>query len=172
VKPDYDRLAQLFTYPGETYLDQCRDVGLHDVAEKLSPLGVSGIQELFTSTFDWNPSTSLDLSWHLYGEQYARGEFLVRVRQLLRDHGVTENAELPDHLTHILPLLGRMEPGAAIEFTRDHAAPALAKLVAALEQSGSAFGPIVRAIRDALPVHAPIPDLKTELTVLRDEVFR
>jgi hypothetical protein len=65
-----------------------------------------------------------------------------------------------------------MESGAAVEFTRDYAAPALAKLVAALEQSGSAFGPMMRAVRDALPVRAPIPDLKTELPVLRDEVLR
>jgi nitrate reductase molybdenum cofactor assembly chaperone NarJ/NarW len=172
VKPHYDRLAQLFTYPDERYVDQCREAGLDDVAEKLAPLGVSGIQELFTATFDWNPSTSLDLSWHLYGEQYARGEFLVRVRQLLRDHGVRESAELPDHITHVLALLGRMEPQAAAAFTREYAATAVAKLVAALEQSESLFAPVMRAVREALPVRAPVPTLTTELPVLREETLR
>jgi nitrate reductase delta subunit len=172
VKAKYDRFARLFTYPGENYVDRCREAGLNEVAERLAPLGPSGIQELFTATFDWSPSTSLDLSWHLYGEQYARGEFLVRVRQLLRDHNVSESAELPDHITHILALLGRMEPRAAAEFTRDYAAPAVAKLVAALEGSASEFAPMMRAVREALPAQAPIPNLKTELPVLSEEAFR
>jgi nitrate reductase delta subunit len=172
VKADYDRLARLFSYPGETYIDECREAGQHRLAEELAPLGVSGIQELFTATFDWNPSTSLDLSWHLYGEQYARGAFLVQLRQLLRHHGVSESAELPDHITHILALLCRMEPEAAAEFTRDYAAPAVAKLVAALEQSKSVFAPVMHAVREALPVRAAIPELKCELPVLREEAFR
>jgi nitrate reductase delta subunit len=172
VNPSYDQFAGLFSYPDGRYVDRCRQAGLYEVAEKLAPLGASGLQELFTATFDWNPSTSLDLSWHLYGEQYARGEFLVRVRQLLGDHGVSETVELPDHITHVLALIGRMQTQPAAEFTRDYAAPAVAKLVAALEQSGSVFAPIMRAVRDALPVLAPIPNLKTELPVLREEVFQ
>lgn len=172
MRTDYDRLAALFNYPNERYIDQCRLAGLDDVADKLAPLGATGIQELFTATFDWNPSTSLDLSWHLYGEQYARGEFLVRVRQLLREYGVSESAELPDHITHILALLGRMEPDAAAGFTKDYAAPAIAKLLAALDQSGSVFAPVMSAVREALPVRAPVPTMKTELPVLREEAFR
>jgi nitrate reductase delta subunit len=172
VNPSYDQLAGLFTYPDGGYVDRCCQAGLHEVAERLAPLGPAGIQELFTATFDWNPSTSLDLSWHLYGEQYARGEFLVRVRQLLRNHGVSETAELPDHITHVLALIGRMQAQPAAEFARDYAAPAVAKLVAALEQSGSVFAPIMRAVRDALPVRVPIPTLETELPVLGEEVFQ
>jgi nitrate reductase delta subunit len=172
VNPSYDQLAGLFTYPDDGYVDRCRQVGLYEVAEKLAPLGTSRIQELFTATFDWNPSTSLDLSWHLYGEQYARGEFLARTRQLLRDHGVSETSELPDNITHVLALIGRMQMQPAAEFARDYAAPAVAKLVAALERSGSPFAPIMRAVREALPVRAPIPSLNTELPVLREEALQ
>ena len=172
MKADYDRLARLFAYPGETYIDQCRDVGLHEVAEKLSPLGVSGIQELFTSTFDWNPSTSLDLSWHLYGEQYARGEFLVTMRRTLREHGIAETRKLPDHLTHVLALMSMLEPDAAESAAREYAAPAVAKLVAALEQAQSPFAAPMRAVRAALPVEAPIPALKKELPVLQEQTNR
>jgi nitrate reductase gamma subunit len=115
----YDDLARLFEYPEESYVQRCRDAGLNEFADEMTKLTVSGIQELFISTFDWNPATTLDLGWHFYGEQYERGEFLVRMREELRRYGVAESTELPDHLTHTLRLLGRMDAAAAEKFTRE-----------------------------------------------------
>lgn len=165
----YDVLAQLFEYPDESYVQRCRDAGLNEFAEEMAKLTVSGIQELFISTFDWNPATTLDMGWHLYGEQYERGEFLVRMRQELRRYGVAESAELPDHLTHTLRLLGRMDAAAAEKFAREFTAPAVAKLLAALEEKKTPFVAIVRAVREALPAKAEIPVLKVELPVLAGE---
>jgi nitrate reductase delta subunit len=165
----YDKLARLFEYPGESYVRYCRDAGLHDFADEMAKLSTSEIQEAFIATFDWNPATALDLGWHLYGEQYERGEFLVRMRVELRRYGIAESTELPDHLTHTLQLLGRMDDGAAEKFAREFTAPAVAKLLAAVQQKKSPFVAIVAAVRQALPVKADIPALKVELPVLVGE---
>lgn len=68
----------------------------------------SDLEELYIQAFDMNPATSLDMSWHLFGETYDRGAFLVAMRQLLKEHGIDEEGELPDnavHLLHVLPYL-------------------------------------------------------------------
>ena len=163
----YDLLARLFEYPDESYVEHCREAGLDEFASEMEKLSTSGIQEQFIATFDWNPATALDLGWHLYGEQYARGEFLVRVREELRRYGIPESAELPDHLTHILPLLARMDSGEAERFAGEFVAPAVAKLVAALDQKQTPFALLMRAVLEALPVQAKIPAPKVELPILQ-----
>ena len=165
----YDKLARLFEYPDEAYVRRCYDAGLPEFAHEMEQLTTTGIQEAFIATFDWNPATALDLGWHLYGEQYERGEFLVRMRVELRRYGVAESTELPDHLTHTLKLLGRMDDEAAEKFAREFTAPAVAKLMAGLQQNKTPFVAIVAAVREALPAKAPIPVLKVELPVLAGE---
>ena len=70
----------------------------------------AGLEELYTRTFDINPVCSLETGWHLFGEDYNRGAFLVRMRGLLRQHGIEEGAELTDHLESALRVLSVMEP--------------------------------------------------------------
>jgi nitrate reductase delta subunit len=161
-----ESLAALFEYPDETYVERCRSAGGHALADALEKLSVTESQELFVATFDWNPATSLDLGWHLYGEQYARGEFLVKMREEMRRYGVAETSELPDHITNVLRLVARMDPEAALKLVREHVAPAVAKLVAALDQKKTPFALLARAVRNTLPAKAPIPELKVELPVL------
>lgn len=163
---NYELLADLFEYPDESYVERARAAGLNDFAAALVRFSTAEIQEQFITTFDWNPATALELGWHLYGEQYARGEFLVRVRKELYRYGVSESSELPDHLTHVLRLLGRMPEAKVEEFAREYAAPAVAKLVSVLDQKQTPFALLMRAVRDALPVQAEIPPAKVELPVL------
>lgn len=165
----YDLLSELFDYPGDSYVPQCRQAGLLEFAEEMGAFSPSRIQELFIATFDWDPATTLDIGWHLFGEDYARGEFLVRMRGELRRYGIPESTELPDHLTHVLTLLGRMDAQTAETFAREYVAPSVAKLLAALEQRKSPFVSLVRAVHEALPVKAAIPARKIELPVLVGE---
>jgi nitrate reductase assembly molybdenum cofactor insertion protein NarJ len=71
---------------------------------------------------------ALEIGWHLYGEQYKRGEFLVRMRSLLRRHGIAESLELPDHLSHCLLLLPRLEEREAFQFVRGCLRPGLERI--------------------------------------------
>ena len=71
--------ARLFAYPGEDYQALAgRGAGVRPTPSR--GMSVEDLQELYTRTFDWNPDTSLEIGWHLYGENYERGEFLVEVR--------------------------------------------------------------------------------------------
>jgi nitrate reductase delta subunit len=130
-----DQFSSLFEYPEADYADNARRLAaradsapLRAFAAAISPFRTSELQELFIRTFDLNPSCTLEIGWHLFGEQYERGEFLVDVRGLLRRAHVTEVGELPDHMLHVLPLVARLAPADAAEFSRRYLAPALEKM--------------------------------------------
>ena len=154
----YSRLALLFEYPEEGYGERALEC-LEELSREKSPaalllekfcaeirhLTTDELQELFTRTFDLNPVCTLEIGWHLYGEEYQRGEFLVKMRQQLRAQEVEESIELPDHLTHALTLLGRLEPDEAAEFAGQYLLPALDKMRAGWQKNHNAF----RALLDA-----------------------
>ncbi|HOK46370.1 MAG TPA: molecular chaperone TorD family protein [Bryobacteraceae bacterium] len=99
-----------------------------ELADRLHYPDEPAMQELYIQTFEFNPACTLEIGWHLFGENYERGEFLVRMRGLLRQHGIAETTELPDHLTHVLQLIGRMEPGEAARLVGEAVLPALEKI--------------------------------------------
>lgn len=102
------------------------------------------LEEAFTQTFDLNPACALEIGWHLYGEDYKRGEFLVEMRGLMRRLGVPEDAELPDHLAHVLAVLGRLDEAAARALAEEKILPALAKMRKAA--AGHPYDGVLRAI--------------------------
>jgi nitrate reductase delta subunit len=131
---------------------------LSEFAAKVGDLPFEAVQELYTQTFDWNPDTTLDIGWHLFGENYDRGDFLVKLRGAMREYGLPESGELPDHLSHVLPLLERMPAGESATFAAQFVLPALEKLARGLEKTESVFLPVVYAIREQVAaMTAPIP---------------
>jgi nitrate reductase assembly molybdenum cofactor insertion protein NarJ len=119
-------------------------------------------QELYVQTFEFNPACTLEIGWHLFGENYERGEFLVRMREQLRHHGIAETTELPDHLTHVLALIGRMRHEEAADLSGQFVLPALARIKDALKDNPYAL--VIRAIEEKLAAEfgharrpAPLP---------------
>lgn len=171
----YDALAAVLSYPGEDYRDlvercitntnrpivpkEARDL-LFIFAEQVRQLSTEQVQELFTQTFDLNPLCSLELGWHLFGENYDRGIMLVRMRQELRRHGIPETTELPDHLTCALRLLARMDDAAAEDFAGAIVLPALAKMLAAVKDKRALYENVLAAVRHI--VHSRFPELPLE----------
>lgn len=144
-----DLFTPLFAYPDDGYAARaarCAEVtGLAPVREfagQVSELSEGELQERFIQAFDLNPSSTLEIGWHLFGEQYERGEFLVDLRRRLREAEIPETGELPDHLLHVLPLLGRLVGEDASRFASRHLRPALDKIAAGLPK-GSVFGLLV-----------------------------
>lgn len=86
-------------------------------------------EELFTTAFDINPQCTLELGWHLYGEDYKRGSFLVDMRNLMAAVGIEETSELPDHITHALRVLDRLPAPKSDQFSTEYVQPALAKML-------------------------------------------
>lgn len=148
-----EEVATLFDYPDEDYPDRvaacARHVGSEDMrrfAAEICALPLSRQQELFVQTFDLDPKATLEIGWHIFGEQYERGDFLVEMRDRLRETGIVENGELPDHLLHVLPLLARMPAAEAGSLAASRIAPALAKIESAIP-ADNPFSTLVRAAR-------------------------
>lgn len=159
----HELLAELVKYPEVGYRErvvECRyalaeahpavSPLLDDFVRATAPLSIEDMQELFTRTFDLNPVCSLEIGWHLFGENYDRGALLVKMRQELRRYGLTESAELPDHLTHVLALLGHIEPERAQDFAATCVLPAVDKMLAAFD--GKAEG------KESIPAEALNPN--------------
>ncbi len=109
-------------------------------------LDLSDLEELYTRTFDFSPSCALEIGWHLFGEDYHRGALLVRLREELARHGIQESRELPDHLTHVLPLVDRMEPDEAARFVSACVTPAVKRILAGLEGQQNPYERLFRCV--------------------------
>jgi nitrate reductase molybdenum cofactor assembly chaperone NarJ/NarW len=171
----YNALVALLTYPESDYPqridasvgvapEDCREQ-LEQFAAQMRGLRTDQLQELFTQTFDLNPTCSLELGWHLFGENYERGLLLVRVREELRRHGLAESTELPDHLTHVLQLMERMEHETAADFAAACVLPALEKMLRAMCDKKNPFENVLLAVRSLLRSEFP----EIPLTALESE---
>ncbi len=98
------------------------------------------IEELFTRTFDMNKTACLELGWHLYGEEYKRGEFLVKMRQALEEFHIPESVELPDHMSHCLKLLAVLEEEEAAIFAREYLGQALETIISGFDKDNPYYG--------------------------------
>lgn len=154
----YDLLAAMFDYPHrENYgalLTRCIDAlgqdcpaaidSLTPLRDRVTGMSLEQVQELYTRTFDINPVCTLEIGWHIYGEDYARGALLVKMREQLREANLAESQELPDHLTHVLALLGRLGGEEADELASRYVLPGLDKM---LKSSSAAEHPYLALIK-------------------------
>ena len=159
----FEALAAVLDYPRDGYLGEvgeavqqltalCPEAGeaLKSFVKRVHDLDIEQLRELFTRTFDLDPDCCLDVGWHLFGDHYDRGDFLVRMRGHLRRLGVEESTELPDHLTHVLRALARMDADEAAEFISTYGLPALDKMRARLVDKDNPYEQVLHAVREAL----------------------
>jgi nitrate reductase molybdenum cofactor assembly chaperone NarJ/NarW len=177
----YDGLAAILMYPEADYADRVRDAVLaappeiawmlQQFAEQIDGRDTLQLQELFTVTFDLNPVCSLELGWHLFGENYDRGLLLVKLRQLLAGHGVSEHGELPDHLASVLRLLARMDESSRRDFAIAIVLPAIGKMLDAFRDKQNPYQKVLEATKTQLRSLCPdvpifIPQAEPVLRVL------
>ena len=87
------RLADLVDYPGPTWphvLEEARRYAgswpesargeLTAFLDWAEPRPAVELEELYAATFDSSDDCALEVGWHLYGEAYQRGVFLVEMR--------------------------------------------------------------------------------------------
>lgn len=61
------------------------------------------VQEAYTAAFDLNPETSLNLTYHRWGDDEKRGRVLAQLLQIYEQAGYAcDGSELPDHLALVL----------------------------------------------------------------------
>ena len=113
---------------------------------------------------------TLEIGWHLYGENYDRGLFLVWMRQQLKEAGSEESQGLPDHISHVLPILGRMKREQADEFSGICVLPAMNVVLDAFKDTDNPYRNLVDALcafltfRHGPPVET---DKRVSLSVLK-----
>jgi nitrate reductase molybdenum cofactor assembly chaperone len=163
VRPALEALAGLVTYPGEGFARRAAEARavLSAEAPALARTATpffdacgraagEALEEAYARTFDWSATCALEVGWHLFGERYERGAFLVGMRARLREAGVEEGEELPDHLSSCLRWLARAEEGPARDFASKALAKAVARMRAGLGDADPAWAALLRAVEEAV----------------------
>lgn len=161
----YDSLALLLLYPDGDFherIQRCRELAVDGAPVLVARLDeftgntaektLKELEELYIQTFDLNPLCSLDTGWQLFGEEYHRGLYMVKIREEMRRLEVPETVELPDHLTNVLRILGRMEEEAAADFALSCVISAVKKTLGAVKKD-NVYRPVIEGIVEVLESH-------------------
>lgn len=124
----YPLLADLFRYPDknlgskvkelspflkENYPECHKNILAYEVF--LSLYDLTQQQEYYIRTFDVNAVCYLDIGYILFGEDYKRGEFLVKLSNEHKMAGNECGSELADFLPNLLTLLPKAEDKKMVE---------------------------------------------------------
>lgn len=135
-------LASLLAYPAEPLSRRDDLPEISAFFDEVAHVAPAGLEELYTRTFDLNPVATLEVGWHIWGEQYERGRFLAELRGKQENAGIDGGSELPDHLTVILKTIARTGDRDLIEKTR----LALAKMLKPLDEHGNPYRHLLLAV--------------------------
>lgn len=159
----FNALSRLLSYPDENtvqtaeFLFVVLQSEIPEASQAMSKFGAFAeqhelweVEEAFTRTFDVNPTCALEVGWHLFGEEYARGMFLVRMREELRKYDLPESTELTDHISHVLAIVAAMPDDEASRFVRACVQPAIEKMKQALEGKDTPYRHVVACLASVL----------------------
>jgi nitrate reductase assembly molybdenum cofactor insertion protein NarJ len=154
-----DALSRLLSYPNEQTLEAAELLyvafsgELPEAAAEAAAFGKYvdahqpwEVEEAFTRVFDVDPACALEIGWHLFGEEYARGTLLVRMREELRRYGIAESSELTDHITHVLAVVAAMPAAEAERFVGACVGPAVEKMRLALAGKETPYGHVINCL--------------------------
>lgn len=169
-------LGRLLRYPDESTVQSAELLyivvqgELADAARDAAQFGeyaeqheLAELEEVFTQTFDINPLSALEVGWHLFGEEYARGMFLVRMREEMRKYAIPESNELPDHLSHVLAIVVAMPDDEAERFVRACVQPAVEKMNQALAAKETPYRHVIHCLASVLKYVWGEPSVTTDL---------
>lgn len=156
----YRSFARVLDYPGcemPEQLNQCaselRELmpecqeGVRRFQELHRELGTARLQEIYTSVFDMQSECTLNLSYHLFGEDQRRGLFLAKLKELYQQAGVDPGNELPDHLCLMLRYLtAHAEAAEKHDLIADCLVPAVSKIRGGLDEVANPYGHLLDAL--------------------------
>ena len=156
----HESLADLLDYPGlncGSLIELCAQLVAerHEISEpffefreETKALSLSSLQELYTRTFDLNPVCSLDIGYHLFGENYKRGIFLANLRETETPFDLGQEQQLPDYLPVLLRLLPKLEDEELRSaLIVDCINPALEKMLEKLSEGENPYRHLIELVR-------------------------
>ena len=144
VRSTYTILGEAFCYPAPGRLESLEDglarlpaggekKALSSFLGRVRRFSLAEWEELYTRTFDLNPSVAPYIGFQTWGENYHRGAFLSEMNREVQAAGVDAEGELPDHLIPVLRYLGKAaRPIPELVEVLD---PALQRMQAALRKA-------------------------------------
>ena len=154
--------ADIVEYPNESWATRLSDLrvavsGESSLAarvagfsEKTRETSLIGMQELYAQSFDLNPTCALEIGYHLFGEDYKRGEFLANLREAEEPFELGQEQQLPDYLPVLLRLLVQLEDDELRGSLVGHCMiPSLKKIVKAFKEENP-FADLISAVQAAL----------------------
>lgn len=121
IREVLDPIASSFDYPSEHGHRAAREaaavladiapaasVAFGALAQWLQDTPRAEAEERYTSLFDLQPSCTLHVGYHVYGEAYQRGALLAGLVGEMRRAEVDLGTELPDFLPTVLRMLSRV----------------------------------------------------------------
>jgi nitrate reductase delta subunit len=153
-------LSVLLDYPDDALLGRLDEIG--DIAGRLPSGEIKNaveiflaylkshaplrLQENYTAAFEMHPAGTLNLTWHVFGDNEKRAAALVRLKQVYGRAGWERTgAELPDYLPLMLEFLSICEQpeGAAAVWRHMQG---LAPLAAHLEKTAPAYAALLQPL--------------------------
>jgi nitrate reductase delta subunit len=154
----YNVLAEAFRYPIPGFLERLR-AGISSLpagpvrerlevfAARAGHLTLDEWEQLYTRTLDLNPISPPYVGYLLWGDNYARGQFMAQLSQAMHQTGVDLEGELPDHLVPLLRYLD-LAPGtlADLEHTLKPALEVMTQSLAKVDPDNLYLEPLAAVL--------------------------
>lgn len=176
MKSIYECLAGLLDYPDgdwRSLIGSFVEIAANERAENFDALAsfreavknmsLSELQEVYTRTFDLSPVCTLDIGYHLFGENYKRGVFLANLRETEAPFDLGQEHQLPDYLPVLLRLLTKLDDeGLRSALVADCMIPALEKMLAKLSEGDNPYRYLLGAVRATLQTQVGVDSCEPE----------
>ena len=155
----YEALADLLEYPDDDWgarIESAQGIAIDsevfaEFSEGVGNCSLCDLQELYTRTFDLNPVCALDIGYHLFGENYKRGQFLASLRETEAPFDLGQEHQLPDYLPVLLRLLTKLEDDdLRASLIGECLIPGIEKMIASFKDSENPYRNLLEAVRITL----------------------
>jgi nitrate reductase delta subunit len=147
----------------ERLLPERERQALRTLMRQMAQMDVMELQERYIRLFDRGRALSLHLFEHLHGESRDRGQAMVNLLEVYRQHGFELNArELPDYLPLFLEYLAQRPAEEAVTLLAD-AMHVIALLGARLTERGSDYHVVFEALSALVGEPADIADIRRQV---------
>ncbi|MCH8285868.1 nitrate reductase molybdenum cofactor assembly chaperone [candidate division KSB1 bacterium] len=181
----YEHLSALLEYPQDDIFENISGClnslqslypeaksQLESFSKSARSTNLFSLQALYNFSFDINPVCTLDIGYHVFGESYKRGSFLVGMKKMLKEQGIETKDELPDYLPNILRLLaGISKNDDSVSLATLIVAPALARMKKSFKENNNCYGAVVRAVDCVIRKDYDITEIEIKETSPQDNDF-